>query len=48
MVRKNSTSQYSSRMGQNTGTSKAAKNVAANPKHSAFVDEYLQWQSEDS
>ena len=28
-------------MGQNTGTSNAEKNVAQNPKHSAFVEEYL-------
>ncbi len=28
-------------MGQNTGTSNAEKNVAPNPKHSAFTEEYL-------
>lgn len=42
MVRKNSTDQYRSRIGQNTGTSKAEKKVARNPRHNAFVDEYLQ------
>lgn len=42
MVRKNSTDQYRSRIGQNTGTSKAENKVARNPRHRAFVDEYLQ------
>lgn len=44
MVRKNSTSQYSSRIGQKTGTSNAEKNVAAKPKSIAFADEYLHAQ----
>ena len=42
IVRKNSTSQYTTRMGQNTGTSKNGKKVAQNPKQKALHEEYLQ------
>lgn len=45
IVMKNSTNQYSSRMGQKTGTSKMGKNVKTKPRANAFADEYLHAQS---
>ena len=44
MVTKSSTSQYMSRMGQKTGTSKMGKNVMKNPIRTALNEEYLQRQ----
>jgi hypothetical protein len=41
IVMKNSTTQYMSRIGQNTGTSKKEKNVIQNAMQNAFVHEYL-------
>jgi hypothetical protein len=41
MVTKNSTNQYSRRMGQKTGTSKNVKNVIAVPTRMDLNDAYL-------
>ena len=42
MVMKTSTNQYSSSIGQKTGTSKMGKNVRQKPMRKALIDEYLQ------